>query len=82
MQYIYYTAYSPQLISQTACLIPSPVSRASYRDGGEGQADASEAIQRKSQKDERWEDCRESERNIKTHFDKLEDFILQEVSLS
>lgn len=54
----------------------------SYRDGGEGQADASEAIQRKSQEDERWEDCRESERNIKTRFGKLEDFILQEVSLS
>lgn len=70
------------LISQTACLIPSPVSRVSYRDGGEGQADASEAIQRKSQEDERWEDCRESKRNIKTRFGKLEDFILQEVSLS
>lgn len=54
----------------------------SYRDGGEGQADASEAIQRKSQEDERWEDCRESKRNIKTRFGKLEDFILQEVSLS
>lgn len=69
--YNYIHIYSPALISSLIRLLVSVcfLLVVSHREGGEGQTDASKAVQGESQEDECWQNCRQEEKqkNIIRH---------------